>query len=133
MLKFIENTSNKAEWWLEVRKPEAALDWKQRTLEMFSYEYRPHTDFTEAVAVVDPRFEELVNKSKFFEETGLALVMDYAVYVTKSDVLLTHDLKEALRTAIRPLEGFPGSQKDWHPGIDVRFLSLLDSSLWPME
>ncbi|KIL58130.1 hypothetical protein M378DRAFT_341318, partial [Amanita muscaria Koide BX008] len=52
--------------------------------------------------------------------------------VVKSDTAVPHDLKEALKNAVRPLEDVPASAKDWHPGSNGKVLDLVHPSLFPL-
>ncbi|TFK36202.1 hypothetical protein BDQ12DRAFT_725247 [Crucibulum laeve] len=42
------------------------------------------------------------------------------------------DKKEALKTAVAPLENVPEREKDWHPGSGERVLDLVHPSLFPL-
>ncbi|RSL49029.1 hypothetical protein CEP53_009311 [Fusarium sp. AF-6] len=130
MLKFVEDTTNEPEWWLKVREPDNVLQWKRQALEMPWAEYRPHADFTEAMA--DACLAELAKKANLFEETGMVPVMDYAAYVIKSDTLLTQTLKDELKAAVKPLESLQRAQKDWQPDTDGKVLNVVDPSLYPL-
>lgn len=50
MLKFMEDITNKAEWWRKVRDPEIATKWKEEALGFNWSEYRRHGDFTKNMA-----------------------------------------------------------------------------------
>lgn len=50
MLKFVEEITNKAQWWEKVFNPQIAEKWKQEALEMNWKEYRDYADFTPAMA-----------------------------------------------------------------------------------
>lgn len=62
MLKFVEEITNKAQWWEKVFNPQVAEKWKQEALEMNWKEYRNYADFTptmaEAVSFDHPRCQE---------------------------------------------------------------------------
>lgn len=50
MLKFIEDLTNKTEWWIKVQSSQIADKWKQEALQMDWKAYRQHADFTPAMA-----------------------------------------------------------------------------------
>lgn len=50
----------------------------------------------------------------------------------KSDVAISQDLKQSLRSAIKKLEDIPARHKDYHPGSDGKVLDLVHPSLFPL-
>ncbi|KAL2682589.1 hypothetical protein Neosp_007041 [[Neocosmospora] mangrovei] len=130
MLKFIEDITNKPEWWIKVQDPEISARWAKEVLEMPWAEFHEHASFSEAMA--DACILELREKAKFYQETGLIPVMDYSSAAIKSDKLIPEDLREALKAAVAPLENVPEKHKDWHPGSDEKVLDLVHPSLWPL-
>lgn len=50
MIKFVEDITNKIEWWIKVRNPEIAQRWKHEALTVPWREYLQHADFTEEMA-----------------------------------------------------------------------------------
>jgi hypothetical protein len=50
MLKFVEEVTNKVQWWEKVFNPEIADKWKHEALQMNWEEYRSYADFTPAMA-----------------------------------------------------------------------------------
>ncbi|POR39597.1 Uncharacterized protein TPAR_00204 [Tolypocladium paradoxum] len=130
MLRFMEDITNKPEWWHKVRDPKIVAKWKREVQRMNWGEYRRHADFTCAMAVAC--IQELRNKATLYEETGLIPVLDYSACVVKSDKLISNDLTERLKAALAPLENVPEDRKDWHPGSDEKVLDLVHPSLWPL-
>ncbi|KAF4983933.1 hypothetical protein FDECE_17198 [Fusarium decemcellulare] len=130
ILKFVEDITNKPEWWIKVRNPEIIAKWKQEVLAIPWSEYQQNADFTDKMA--DTCFIELEKKAELYEETGLIPVMDYSAFVIKSDTLLTDDLRDELRSAVKLLEDVPKKCQDWHPGSDGKVLDLVHPSLWPL-
>lgn len=59
-------------------------------------------------------------------------VMDAEATVVKSDSIVPSSLKEALSSAVKPLENVPEKAKDWHPGSDEMVLDLVHPSLFPL-
>ncbi|KAK0760527.1 hypothetical protein N5P37_006721 [Trichoderma harzianum] len=129
MLKFIEEVTNKPQWWEKVFNPDIANKWKQEALQMNWEEYRTYADFTPAMA--DACIDELRNKADLFKKTGLIPIFDYSSCVIKSDTLVPESLRDALRTAAAVLENVPDEEKDWHPGSTHKVLDLVHPSLWP--
>jgi hypothetical protein len=50
MMKFVEELTNKPEWWIKVHDPQIADRWKQEALQYDWKSYRTHGDFTPAMA-----------------------------------------------------------------------------------
>ncbi|KAJ4310830.1 hypothetical protein N0V84_010766 [Fusarium piperis] len=130
MLKFIEDITNKPEWWVKVHDPEIAARWAKEALEMPWTEFLQHATFSEKMA--EACILELREKAKLYQETGLIPVMDYSSAAIKSDKLIPDELREALKAAVAPLENVPDKHKDWHPGSDDKVLDLVHPSLWPL-
>ncbi|KAI9154930.1 Citrate synthase-like protein [Paramyrothecium foliicola] len=130
MLRFIEEITNKPNWWVKVHDPEITKRWKQEALEHDWASYRQHADFTPNMA--DACIEELRSKAKLYEDTGLIPVMDYAMCAIKSDKLMSAELQESLKKAVGTLEDVPEDHKDWHPGSDGKVLDLVHPSMWPL-
>ncbi|UKZ58326.1 hypothetical protein TrVGV298_012194 [Trichoderma virens] len=129
MLKFIEEVTNKPQWWEKVFNPDIANKWKQEALQMDWEEYRKYADFTPAMA--DACIDELRHKADLVKKTGLITIFDYSSCVIKSDSLIPECLRNALRAATMVLENVPDEEKDWHPGSTHKVLDLVHPSLWP--
>jgi hypothetical protein len=74
--------------------------------------------------------QELRYKAKIFEETKAVSL--YNGDVVKSDSKVPESLKEALKSAVVPLETIPEVYKDYHPGSDDKVIDLVHSSLFPV-
>ncbi|KAG6864409.1 hypothetical protein C0991_009702 [Blastosporella zonata] len=85
-------------------------------------------DITEAM--IDWCIAELQYKTKAFLKTGAVSV--YNGDVVKSDTVISHELKEALKAAAAPLEQVPERAKDWHPYSNNMVLDLVHPSLFPL-
>ncbi|KAG8422980.1 hypothetical protein J3459_009899 [Metarhizium acridum] len=131
MLKFMEDITNKPEWWRKVRDPNIAARWKQEVLGLNWAEYRKHGDFTYK-NMAEMCIRELCKKAASYEETSLIPVIDHSTCVAKSDKLVSDDLTERLKTAVRSLEHVADSDKDWHPESDGKVLDLVHPSLFPL-
>jgi hypothetical protein len=68
----------------------------------------------------------------FYDKHGFAPVLDISATVVKSDSILTSELTNALKAAVRPLEDVPEKHKDWHPGSGGKVLDLVHPSLFPL-
>ncbi|KAK6445204.1 hypothetical protein FP744_10001452 [Trichoderma asperellum] len=129
MLKFVEEITNKAQWWEKVFNPQIAEKWTQEALEMNWKEYRNYADFTPAMA--EACIRELRIKADLYIKTGLIPIFDYSSCVIKSDSLVPESLRDDLRAAVAKLENVPDEEKDWHPGSTRKVLDLVHPSLWP--
>ncbi|PHH89909.1 hypothetical protein CDD83_4999 [Cordyceps sp. RAO-2017] len=130
MLRFMEDITNKPEWWMKVRDPRISGKWMREAQRMDWGQYRRHGDFTKKMAVAC--MQELRRKADLYEETGLIPVLDYSACVVKSDRLMPQDLIDRLKDAVRSLEDVPEDRRDWHPGSDGKVLDLVHPSLWPL-
>ncbi|KAF7554625.1 hypothetical protein G7Z17_g2757 [Cylindrodendrum hubeiense] len=130
MLKVIEDITNKPDWWIKVSDEEIVAKWRNEAIAMPWTDYHEYADFTEKMA--DACIKELRKKANIYVKTGLIPVMDYSACALKSDCLIPDDLREALKSAVAPLENVPVDRKDWHPGSDDRVLDLVHPSLWPL-
>ncbi|KPM45199.1 hypothetical protein AK830_g1423 [Neonectria ditissima] len=130
MLRFIEEITNKPDWWIKVRDEAIATKWKAEALELDWGKYLKYGDFTSAMA--DACIEELKLKSQLYESTKLIPVYDYSAAVVKSDHLIDEDLWQALKEGVKILEDVPDEDKDWHPGSKGLVLDLVHPSLYPL-
>jgi Protein of unknown function (DUF4246) len=74
--------------------------------------------------------DELRYKSKLFLQTGI--ISAYDAGIIKSDIAIPTSLRDALRTAVAPLEDVPEVYRDWHPGSNEMVLDLVHPSLFPV-
>ncbi|KAJ3543275.1 hypothetical protein NM208_g3655 [Fusarium decemcellulare] len=130
MLKFIEDITNKSDWWLKVRNPNISERWKEEVQGLNWAEYRRHGDFT--VNMAEMCIQELRKKATLYEETDLVPVMDYSACVIKSDKVISDDVLQRLKAGVKSLEDIPDIDKDWHPGSDSKVLDLVHPSLFPL-
>ncbi|KID84787.1 Armadillo-like helical [Metarhizium guizhouense ARSEF 977] len=130
MLQFIEEITNKPDWWVKVHNAEIAARWKAEALEMNWAAFLKYADFTPAMA--DACIQELKLKADLYQKTSLVPVFDYTAAVIKSDDLIPEHLWQALRQGVKLLEDVPEDEKDWHPGSDGKVLDLVHPSLWPL-
>ncbi|KIL66917.1 hypothetical protein M378DRAFT_123663 [Amanita muscaria Koide BX008] len=122
MMALMNAITDKRDWHRKVFEDEISEKWKKEAIES-------DHGVTEAMATwcID---ELRYNAKRFDESTGI--VTAYDADVVKSDTAVPHDLKEALKNAVRPLEDVPASAKDWHPGSDEKVLDLVHPSLFPL-
>ncbi|KAK4443544.1 hypothetical protein QBC34DRAFT_416930 [Podospora aff. communis PSN243] len=101
-----------------------------------NYEVPSLADETEDVYMTPKMFNfciaELRDKAASFKKTGQVNVLDAEVVIVKSDVAVSKDLQDELRSHIKALENVPDRQKDWHPGSDETVLDLVHPSLFPV-
>ncbi|KPM39634.1 hypothetical protein AK830_g6934 [Neonectria ditissima] len=130
MLRLMEDITDKPDWWRKVNDPEIVAKWKKEALKMPWPEYVDYGHFDDAM--FEACIKELVKKADIYEKTSLIPVVDYSACAIKSDKLIPADLREALVSAVAPLENVPAEQQDWHPGSDNKVLDLVHPSLWPV-
>lgn len=76
MLKFMEDITNKPEWWRKVYDPNIAARWKHEVLSLNWVEYRKHGDFSKNMA-------EMVSRQLSTERPGIytpSLTPEMVVY-----------------------------------------------------
>ncbi|KAI1335695.1 hypothetical protein F5Y15DRAFT_408961 [Xylariaceae sp. FL0016] len=76
--------------------------------------------------------EELQNKAKYYEKTGIIPTLDACASVAKSDTLIPATLRERLRTAFGALKADQASAPDWHPRTDDMVQDLVHPSMYPL-
>ncbi|CEI63619.1 hypothetical protein FVEN_g6748 [Fusarium venenatum] len=130
MLRFIEEITNKPEWWIKVNDETIASRWKAEALEFDWGRYLKYGDFTPAMA--DACIEEIKFKAEIYEKTKLLPVYDYTAAIVKSDHLIPDDLWHSLKTGVKALEDIPDEAKDWHPGSNGKVLNLVHPSMYPL-
>ncbi|KAL3599972.1 hypothetical protein FPOAC2_04201 [Fusarium poae] len=130
MLKFMDELTDKPQWWLKMNDEVIVARWKKEALDMDWKSYLRYGDFTPAMA--DACIEELRFKADLYEKTGLIPVYDYSVAVLKSDCIMTAEMAKSLQEAVRLLEDVPLDQMDWHPRSQEQVLDLVHPSLWPL-
>ncbi|KAJ4115383.1 hypothetical protein NW768_011235 [Fusarium equiseti] len=130
MLRFIEEITNKPEWWVKVNDETIASRWKAEALEFDWGRYLKYGDFTPAMA--NACIEEIKLKAEIYEKTKLLPVYDYTAAIVKSDNLIPDDLWQSLKTGVKALEDIPEEAKDWHPGSEGKVLNLVHPSMYPL-
>jgi hypothetical protein len=80
--------------------------------------------------MVDWVIEELRFKAKIFQQKSAVSVYDGDV--VKSDTIISEDIRQSLKAAVRSLEDVPDIYKDYHPGSDGKVLDLVHPSLFPL-
>ncbi|EQB45621.1 hypothetical protein CGLO_15478 [Colletotrichum gloeosporioides Cg-14] len=128
---FIEQITNKPDWHVKVFNDDIAAKWKAEVMAVdwtsVGLKYAHFDD-----DMFEWCLEELRQKAKLYEATGIIPVFDYSAAVIKSDNALTPEIKEELKKAVAMLEDVPDAHKDWHPGSDEKVLDLVHPSLWPL-
>ncbi|KAI8216357.1 hypothetical protein K4K53_010182 [Colletotrichum sp. SAR 10_77] len=128
---FIEQITNKPDWHVKVFNDDIAAKWKAEVMAVdwasVGLKYAHFDD-----DMFEWSLEELRQKAKLYEATGIIPVFDYSAAVIKSDNALTPEIKEELKKAVAMLEDVPDAHKDWHPGSDEKVLDLVHPSLWPL-
>jgi hypothetical protein len=76
--------------------------------------------------------EELRDKARYFEETGLIPTLDATATVVKSDVLVGDELREALRKDFQRLHTDQADSPDWHPRSGNMVQDLVHPSMYPL-
>ncbi|KIL61529.1 hypothetical protein M378DRAFT_53919, partial [Amanita muscaria Koide BX008] len=101
MMALMNAITDKRDWHRKVFEDEISDKWKKEAIES-------NQGVTEAMA--NWCIDELRYSAKTFDE-GTGIAKAYDADVVKSDTAVPHDLKEALKNAVRPLEDVPASAK----------------------
>ncbi|KAM3512184.1 hypothetical protein MY11210_004172 [Beauveria gryllotalpidicola] len=129
MLKFMDEITDKPDWWAKVHDAGIAGRWKAEALDVEWGSYRLYGDFTSAMA--DACITELRKKAEVIQACGFVPTFDYSTCVIKSDSMMDDTLASALKTSSLVLEqGLQG--KGWHPGSDGKVLDLVHPSVCPL-
>ncbi|KAF5539539.1 duf1665 domain-containing protein [Fusarium phyllophilum] len=131
MLRFIEEITNKSDWWIKVHDPTIASQWKTEALEYDWGQYLRYGDFTTAMA--DACIEEMKLKASLYQQANLLPVYDYTAAIVKPDHLIPDDLWQTLKHGVKVLEDVPAAVKEWHPGSDRKVLNLVHPSMYPLR
>lgn len=100
------------------------------------YKWREEAQLLPDGMISDKAFDwcikELRDKSKQFEENKFVRVLDSEAKCVKSDLLISEQLANDLKRAVRPLLAVGDNEKDWHPNSDSKVLNLVHPSLYPL-
>ncbi|KAF1731198.1 hypothetical protein CRV24_009277 [Beauveria bassiana] len=129
MLRFMDEITDKPDWWTKVHDAVIAGRWKAEALDAKWGSYRRYGDFTSAMA--DACIAELRKKAELVQACGFVPTFDYSTCVVKSDSMMDDTLASALKSSSLVLEqGLQG--KGWHPGSDGKVLDLVHPSVCPL-
>ncbi|KAK3654141.1 hypothetical protein LTR56_004195 [Elasticomyces elasticus] len=131
MLDFINQITDKPQWWEKVRDEEILSRWRIEACGT-AEQQRTSPDHLDAKCF-DYCVRELQDKATYLSEHGAVHVLDTSATVVKADVEHDDALFLSLRNAIRTLEDVPDHRKDWHPGTHDLVLDLLHPSLFPLQ
>lgn len=67
-----------------------------------------------------------------YEQTELIPVLDYSACITKSDMLMTEELRQQLVSDVKRLGDMLEEQKDWHPRSRGQVLDPVHPTLYPL-
>lgn len=131
MLEFMNQVTDKPDWTRKVCDEEIVAKWKEEGVRWD--ERLPEIgDWWLSETMFEVCMQELREKAKVYEEKGLVAVLDAEATIVKSDCAVSAELRDKLRSAVRPLEDVPERLRDWHPGSDEKVLDLVHPSLFPV-
>lgn len=76
--------------------------------------------------------QELRNKARYYEKSGLIPTLDTSASVVKSDVLVSSELRDELLKAFETLRVAQGLSPDWHPSSGDMVQDLIHPSMYPL-
>ena len=131
MLEFINQITDKPEWERKVYDEAIVSNWRREAVR-FDPGLPEKGDFWLSEIMFECCMKELREKADIYKETGIIAVLDVEATIVKSDIAISTELRDALRSAVHPLEDVPEQEKDWHPQSDEKVLDLLHPSLFPV-
>ncbi|KAI6390891.1 hypothetical protein MCOR23_009299 [Pyricularia oryzae] len=142
MMLIMEQLTDKQGWERKVFDQAIVDKWRKEALaipdEQWWREIAQNAEDLEAPAGIinesafDYCIKELMEKAKYFSETGVIPGLDLAASVAKSDTLIDEDLKLELRSAVQELKAHQASSPDWHPRSNDTVQDLVHPSLYPL-
>lgn len=122
MISFMNAVTDKPDWHRKVYDDGITAKWLQEA------QAQPRSKMS------DHAFEwcirELRDKAQTYERTGFVKALDCQTSTTKSDILITAELRNRLIDALKPLQ--ESIDKDWHPNSHQKVLNLVHPSLYPV-
>jgi hypothetical protein len=131
MLEFIGQITDKPNWTSKVFDKEIIAKWKGEGVR-WDASLPEAGDWWLSETMFEVCIQELQEKAKVYEKTGVVAVLDVEATIVKSDCAVSVQLQGLLREAVRQLEDVPEKLQDWHPGSDRKVLDLLHPSLFPL-
>ncbi|KAH7068434.1 hypothetical protein BKA63DRAFT_536755 [Paraphoma chrysanthemicola] len=150
MMSVMEKLTDKFDWNKKVFDDEITTKWRDEALAVLNDEFyqlatrgktwrggddsvggEPPEDIMSEVAF-DVCIKELRDKAKYFEQTGIIPTLDACASIAKSDTLVTHELRQALRSAFDTLRLDQQDAPDWHPNSDDMVQDLVHPSMYPL-
>ncbi|KAF7361409.1 hypothetical protein MSAN_01174000 [Mycena sanguinolenta] len=124
---------SKPEWQRKAADPEIRSKWRQEALQQQADAAAEAEDPSTAVclteAMVDYVLAELNGYAEIADnEKGIERACFDGIWY--SDRLISSDVLERLKSAVKTLEDVPEEKKDWHPGTDKQVLDLVHPSLY---
>ncbi|KAK3377284.1 hypothetical protein B0T24DRAFT_592900 [Lasiosphaeria ovina] len=81
---------------------------------------------------VDYCILELRDKAAHFKRTGITPTLDATFSIAKSDVVVSSELRQALRDAFARLKAHQASNPNWHPNTSETVQDLVHPSMYPL-
>ncbi|KAF2007253.1 hypothetical protein P154DRAFT_614663 [Amniculicola lignicola CBS 123094] len=122
MLSLMNTLTDKPNWNQKIFNEEIVRKWRKEALDMPLISEKAW----------DWCLAELQDKAQRFEATGYVPAFDVGSGCTKSDALISEDIRQELGEIVRGLLDVPEDQKDWHPHSNDQVLNLVHPSLFPL-
>ncbi|KAF0315754.1 hypothetical protein GQ607_017039 [Colletotrichum asianum] len=113
MVAFMEDVTLEENWYQRVFQEADIATWKHDAVEK---DWRRaggirHGDFTDAM--FECCIEELQAKARLYQETGIVSILDIEVRITRSDRIISSEMRSALQRAARNIERTSLRKIDW--------------------
>ncbi|KAK3991074.1 hypothetical protein QBC44DRAFT_57751 [Cladorrhinum sp. PSN332] len=150
MMLVMDRLSDKPDWHIKIFDDEIVDRWRKEALEW------PNEDLWKRFEHFDMNFKlsersdvkippnilskesvdfcilELRHKAEYYKQAGIIPTLDATFSIAKSDVLVSDELKAALRDAFSLLQADQASNPDWHPNTNETVRDLVHPSMYPL-
>ncbi|KAF8634503.1 hypothetical protein AX17_004200 [Amanita inopinata Kibby_2008] len=124
MLHFMNQVTDDRNWHKQVFREENLVAWKT---DLIKHGFE-NIAFSENM--VEYCVKELQGKARIYKEIGAVSIYD--ADVVKSDIVISRDLRTALKNAAEALEDIPPAGQDWLTKHGAKCLELVHPSFFPL-
>ncbi|KAF7361405.1 hypothetical protein MSAN_01173600 [Mycena sanguinolenta] len=124
---------SKPDWQRKAADPEIRSKWRQEALEHQAAVAAAAQDPSTAVCLTEKMIDYVLAELDGYaeiadNERGIERACFDAIWY--SDRLISNEVLERLKSAVKTLEDIPEEKKDWHPGTNKQVLDLVHPSLY---
>ena len=134
---------DKPRWWLKIKDETIAAAWRKEAIDQGLEAKQADYVLAELEDYAQMRDEKFGVEVKNNPRPSRPAFGSFSLHVSlpqvscfdgvwQSDTLISEEIRDALREAVRKLEDVPEANKDWHPNSDDLVLDLVHPSLYPL-